>query len=359
MNLTHRPTLTIDLGALVNNWRALNAMSSGGAAAVVKANAYGLGIVECAQALSAAGANRFFVATMEEGCALRACLGPDPWIGVLEGLSNVEAFDQHGLIPMINTVAQAQSWVGRDEIALHIDTGMNRLGLSHEDAVALLNSEMWTAPKTALLMSHLSSSEDPTASANTEQLRAFNNVCTIASSRSFTRSLINSSGHFLGPDFLDIGLSRPGLALYGGNPTPDFANPMQAVVSLTAPLVQVRTIEAGTPVGYGGTWVAERTTVVGVIALGYADGWPRAASDNVVVRLGDRLCPQIGRVSMDTVMLDITDAAPLLHRIGETIQVIGEDLPLERYAEGAGTLAYEILTGLSRRAKRAYLSPMG
>ena len=357
MTVSHQPTLTINLSAVAQNWQLLNARSAMGSAAVVKANAYGLGVEACAPALRDAGASRFFVATLNEGQTLRETLGDGPWIGVLEGLSEVSAFEQYGLTPVLNTLEQIRGWQGQGEVVIHVDTGMNRLGLLPSELGEALASETWKNAKTAVLMSHLASAEEPNNPANTAQLAVFESAMKAAASRAFIPSLINSSGHFLGDAFLKIGMGRPGLALFGGNPTPEAGeNPMQPVVQLSAPLIQLRTVEAGAPVGYGGTWVAQRQTHLGVIALGYADGWPRAASDRVMVRLGQTLCPQVGRVSMDTAVLDLTDAPEPLRRIGERVEVIGGDLSVDRFADGARTISYEILTSLSRRAKRAYLS---
>lgn len=362
MNNTHQPVLTINLSAIAENWQRLNSRSRLGSAAVVKANAYGLGMAQCAQTLRAAGATRFFVATLDEGRALRDTLGEGVWIGVLEGLSSVEAFDKHSLTPVLNTLEQVNAWAGRDSATIHVDTGMNRLGLAPDELPEALNSPTWTQAQTATLMSHLASAEEPENPSNRDQLARFQAALATATAaaagtRPFTPCFINSSGHFLGQEFLNVGLGRPGLALYGANPTPDAVkNPMKPALSLHAPLIQLRTVEAGAPVGYGGTWTAQRTTHLGVIALGYADGWPRAASDQLSVRLGETLCPQVGRVSMDTAVLDLTDAPEQARRIGGMVEVIGGDLTLERFAAGSGTITYEILTSLSRRAKRAYLS---
>ena len=358
-----RPTLSIDLGAIADNWRALNARSAGGSAAVIKADAYGLGAADCGPALLAAGAERFFVATLDEGCRLRAILGGAPWIGVLEGLSDPSAFAREALTPVLNTPEQVQVWSQArgslpTELVVHVDTGMNRLGLSPAAAADLFNSEVWRSAPRRLLMSHLAEAEDAAAPSNRSQLAAFTAAIEQAgpAAEGFTASLINSSGHFLGEDFCRIGLGRPGVALYGANPCPGQPHPLTPVVSLHAPLIQVRRVPAGSPVGYGGTWTTARETVLGVVALGYADGWPRAASDRVSVAIDGHEAPQVGRVSMDTVVLDLTDLPSSLQQVGTLATVIGPGLPLERFAEGAGTINYEILTSLSRRAKRVYLS---
>lgn len=357
MIASHQPTLTINLSAVAQNWQLLNARSALGSAAVVKANAYGLGVEACAPVLRDAGASRFFVATLAEGRTLRETLGEGPWIGVLEGLSEVAAFEKHSLTPVLNTLEQIRGWQGHPDATVHVDTGMNRLGLLPHEVTEAVATDTWQQAQTAILMSHLASAEEPDNPSNAAQLAAFEGAMAVAANRAFIPSLINSSGHFLGDAFRRIGLGRPGLALFGGNPTPEAGeNPMQPTVQLHAPLVQLRTVEAGAPVGYGGTWVAQRKTHLGVIALGYADGWPRAASDRVMVRLGQSLCPQVGRVSMDTAVLDLTDAPAALRRIGEPVEVIGGDLTVDRFADGARTISYEILTSLSRRAKRAYLS---
>lgn len=357
MNASHQPTLTINLSAVTQNWRLLNARSALGSAAVVKANAYGLGAEACARALRDAGATRFFVATLAEGRSLREVVGESPWIGVLEGLSEVAAFEKYSLTPVLNTLEQVEGWRGHDHAAVHVDTGMNRLGLQPHEVADAVASATWKNAKSAVLMSHLASAEEPENPSNPQQLQAFREAMIAAANREFIPSLINSSGHFLGDAYLNVGMGRPGLALFGGNPTPEARqNPMHPVVQLHAPLIQLRTVEAGAPVGYGGTWVAQRKSHLGVIPLGYADGWPRSASDRVMVRLGQSLCPQVGRVSMDTAVLDLTDAPAALRRIGEPVEVIGGDLTVDRFADGAKTISYEILTSLSRRAKRAYLS---
>lgn len=358
-----RPTLTIDRGAIASNWRALNDRSAGGSAAVIKADAYGLGMVECAPALRDAGAQRFFVATLEEGCRLREILGPAPWIGVLEGLSDPSTFAREHLTPVLNTPAQVQAWAQArdslpDELVIHVDTGMNRLGLSPEAANALFNGHVWLSASRRMLMSHLAEAEDAAAPSNREQLAAFTAAMGQAGAdeEGFTASLINSSGHFLGDEFCRIGLGRPGVALYGANPCPERPHPLQPVIGLRAPLIQVRPVPAGCPVGYGGTWTTARDSVLGVLALGYADGWPRAASDRVQVAIDGHACAQVGRVSMDTVVIDLTDLPVGLQQTGQLATVIGSELPLERFADGAGTINYEILTSLSRRAKRVYFS---
>ena len=274
-----RPTLSIDLGAIADNWRALNARSAGGSAAVIKADAYGLGAADCGPALLAAGADRFFVATLDEGRRLRAIL-VDALIGVLEGLSDPSPSPASADARAQHTGAGAGLSQARDslptELVVHVDTGMNRLGLSPEAAAALFDGEVWRSASRRLLMSHLAEAEDPSAPSNRSQLAAFTAAMEQAGSGAggFTASLINSSGHFLGEDFCRIGLGRPGVALYGANPCPGAPHPLTPVVSLQAPLIQVRRVPAGSPVGYGGTWTTVRESVLGVLALGYADGWP-------------------------------------------------------------------------------------
>ena len=200
----------------------------------------------CGVALRDAGATRFFVATLDEGRALRETLGEKPWIGVLEGLSEVAAFQKHALTPVLNTLEQVQGWRGQTDVVIHLDTGMNRLGLLPSELAEAASSDTWKTARTALLMSHLASAEEPANPANQAQLARFKAGMATASNRAFIPSFINSSGHFLGQDFLDIGLGRPGVALYGGNPMPEAkANPMHPVVGLSAPLIQLRTVEAG------------------------------------------------------------------------------------------------------------------
>lgn len=349
--------LTIDLAALRANWRRLADMvAPAECAAVVKADAYGIGLAPAMHALAKEGARTFFVARLEEAIRARQAL-PEATIYVLDGLlGDPRVYCDHGLRPVLGSRAELERWAKvearlRPPAALHIDTGMNRLGLSPHQiegaASSLADMEI------ALVLSHFTSSEVPGAPDTERQIARFRGVADSAP----RASLANSSGIFLAsrPYF---GLVRPGYALYGGNPTPDRTNPMQPVVTLEAPIAQIREIAAGEAVGYNNAWTAKRPSRIATIALGYADGIPRAAAGTDAKRgpdvvVGGVRCPIVGRISMDLMTIDITDAAPALAP-GALVEVLGLDIGIDEFASHAGTIGYEILTGLGSRYRRIY-----
>ncbi|KPF72857.1 alanine racemase [Bosea sp. AAP35] len=359
--------LTIDLGALVANWRDLQARAGTEAAAVVKANAYGLGIEPTVTALAAAGCRSFFVAHLSEGVRARQ-VAPDATIYILNGLlpGSGGSYAAHDLSPVLGSVEEVREWAAFHAsganlrpAALHVDTGMNRLGLSVGEGLALAHETNSTlaAAGIGLVMSHFSSSEDEADPANTRQMAAF--AALVAALPGIPASLKNSSGHFLNacPSYQ---LTRPGYALYGGNPTPGQPNPMRPVVGLTSRILQLREVEAGTPVGYNGRWTARRRSRLATICLGYADGYPRNASGtdssaggSAIV--GGVMCPFVGTVSMDLVILDVTDAPATSAKRGDPVTLIGGALDLEAVGAGAKTIGYEILTSLGRRHARRYV----
>jgi alanine racemase len=336
---------------------------------VVKADAYGLGAAVVAPFLHAAGASFFFVATLGEALALRPFL-PGPPIAVLNGFEAAEAgaYTTHRLLPVLGSLPQITAYQafaasqGRKlEALLHIDTGMNRLGLSAAELdivaadPALLKGIMWR-----YAMTHLVSAEAPADAINARQRAAFAAAC--GRLPPMPRSLANSSGIFLGADFRSD-LARPGAALYGINPTPQAVNPMRTVLRLTAPVLQLRDIGAGEGVGYNATWIAQRPTRVATVALGYADGYHRSAARGATPAFagapacagtfdGARL-PLIGRISMDLTTFDATDHPTL--RPGDQIELIGPAIPPDEVADWAGTNGYEVLTSLRHRATRVYV----
>jgi alanine racemase len=353
-------TLEIDLGAIVANWRGLAARLAPGAecAAVVKADAYGLGAAAICPALAAAGCRSFFVAQIAEGVAARAVLGPGAEILVLNGClaGEEEIFAAHGLIPVLNdrgqvalVAAYAARTGRRQRAALHLDTGMSRLGLAPDDARALA-AEPGTlrAIDVVLTMSHLARAEEA-CEMNTEQLARFAQLRTAWPAA--PGSLANSSGIFLGPAF-HFDLARPGAALYGINPVPGRPNPQRAVVTLTAPVLQIRDIAPPETVGYGATFRAAARMRVATVALGYADGWPRALSGSGIARFAGAELPFLGRVSMDTITLDASGAPAL--RVGDRVTLMDDRNPVDEVAAAAGTIGYEILTGLGRRFARVH-----
>lgn len=350
------PTLTIDVGAVIANWSRLAARHAGETAAVLKADAYGLGAALIGPALAQSGCRRFFVATADEGAALRSVL-PTAWIAVLNGCppGAERDFAGHSLIPALNSLADAIRWSDAAHKSdrpfpalLHVDTGMNRLGVDRADLARLVTEpERIAGASLQYVMSHLISAERPEAAETAIQAKRFATVA--ASFPKLKTSFANSAGLFLGPDFVSD-LARPGIALYGGNPTPGSANPMRPVVHLAAPIVQVRAIEAGETVGYDASWQAMRPSRIATIAVGYADGMPRALAGRLVARHQGRGIRSVGRISMDLMTFDVTDYPDI--SVGDAIELIGPNHGIDDIATEAGTIGYEILTSLGRRYRR-------
>jgi alanine racemase len=357
--------LTIDLNAIAANWQVLSHLiHTTECAAVVKANAYGLGLEAVAAKLVQAGCKTFFVADLAEARRLRAHT-PEAVIYVLNGFSPEvgSSFIETGARPVINSTTELAEWDAfvsernwRGGAALHVDTGMNRLGVPVDEAIALSPRVQTENHGFTLLMSHLACAEIPDHPLNSSQIRLFKEVHSLF--RGVPASLANSSGIFLGdPAYCD--LVRPGAALYGINPVPGRSNPMQSVVELSGRILQVRKIDRGGTVGYGASWTAKRPSRLAVAAIGYADGLPRALSTVDPARNGAAVvagirCPFVGRISMDLVCIDITDLPDgAVHR-GSIATFIGEGISIDDVAEGAGTIGYEILTHLSPRCHIIY-----
>ena len=335
--------LTVDLAAIVANWRQLGAAHAGGAVAgVVKADGYGLGAAPVARALQAAGCRHFFVAHLREGVALRAALGPGAMVGVLNGFAP-GADAAAGLTPVLNSLADLAAHAGRPGI-LHLDTGMARLGVPPEQWDQLGEA------RPLFLMTHLAVADQPDHPLNAMQAGRF--AAARARFPGVPGSLAASSGIFLGPDFASD-LARPGAALYGLNPMPGAPNPLRQVVRLEAPVLQLREIPAGTPVGYGATWVAARPSRVATVAAGYADGYLRSLSGKAFASFQGQPVPLIGRVSMDLVTFDATELPGL--KAGDSLTLLGPGCTPDEVAERAGTIGYEILTSLGARYRRQYL----
>lgn len=360
-------TLTIDLGALAANWRALGARAGTETGAVVKADAYGIGIEPAVTALAKAGCQNFFVAHLSEGVRART-VAPEATIYVLNGLlpGTCDAFARHDLSPVLGSHEELLEWAAFRQTgasvrpaALHVDTAMNRLGLWPGEGLNLARerSNTLAAAGIGLVMSHFASSEDKADPANSRQIAAFAEIA--AAFPGIPASLKNSSGHFL-ENCPSYQLTRPGYALYGGNPTPGKPNPMQPVVGMEARIIQVREVEAGTQVGYNGRWTAKGRRKLATICLGYADGYPRNASWTDSSAGGSAIaggvtCPFVGTVSMDLIIIDVTDAPAAAATRGAPVTLIGGALDLETVGAGAKTIGYEILTSLGRRYARRYV----
>jgi alanine racemase len=357
--------LTIDLDAIVANWRKLNSQAiPADCAAVVKADAYGCGITPVTRALIKAGCRTFFVATLDEARAARE-VTPTSAIYVLDGFFPGSG-DQYAKIncrPVIGDATELAEWDAfrltsgwEGPAAIHIDTGMNRLGFRVAEAQALESRIRDGNHGFALVMSHLVNSEVLGDPVNGRQVAAFREVASLFSG--VPASLSNSSGIFLGSQF-HFDLVRPGAALYGVNPTPEADTPMLPVVDLKARVAQIRNIEKGETVGYGATWTARQPTRLAIVTAGYADGYFRAAGgvDNVrsaeAVVAGQR-CPIAGRISMDLMAIDVTSLPPNAIRRGGMVTLIGEGITVDELAHHFGTIGYEVLTSLGRRYARVY-----
>ena len=354
--------LSIDLGALTENHRILAGRAAAGidCAAVVKADAYGLGVARAAPALFAAGCRRFFVALVDEGIELRGLL-PEAEIHVLGGLlpGIEDDFLSQRLIPTLNSLGEIETWAAeagrRGETLtadLHVDTGMRRLGLPPDELDRLGGEpERLAGIDLAFLISHLVSSEERDHPLNAQQLADFQAARTRLPA--CPASFANSSGVFLGPNY-HFDLLRPGVALYGANPTPGRESPMRDVVRLQARVWQVRDATPGETVGYGATHRIDRPSRIATLALGYGDGYPRSLSNAGQVFFGNRPAPVIGRISMDSTTVDVTALPEDLVRPGDWAEVIGPHNPIDTVARDAGTVAYELLTRLGRRYHRVY-----
>ncbi|PIW29074.1 MAG: alanine racemase [Rhodospirillales bacterium CG15_BIG_FIL_POST_REV_8_21_14_020_66_15] len=354
--------LTVDLDALQSNYRLISERLTGGAtaAAVVKADAYGIGIGPAARALWAAGARDFFVAHPAEGIALRDHLA-DARIHVLGGApaGAEEAFLEHGLIPALNCLGDVERWrafcarVGKPlPCVLHVDTGMCRLGLDRREyARVAADPSLLDGVNIETVMSHLASADED-SSQNAEQLAHFREIRKhLAMGRA---SFANSSGVFLGPDY-HFDLARPGVALYGVNPTPGRLNPTAQVVRLQAKILQVRDVDSPETVGYGATHRIAGPSRIATLPVGYADGYLRSLSNRATAYIGDFEVPLVGRVSMDLITIDVTGVPEAQCRPGAAVDLIGPRHTVDDLAAQAGTIGYEILTSLGRRYHRAYV----
>jgi len=355
--------LTIDIAALKSNYRLLRDMApNADCAALVKANAYGVGVEQVAPALQEAGCRIFFVSTIDEATVLRAITGTGPQILVLNGLSNAEIdpFLEFELTPVLNDLGQIERWSKQAPIserrlpaAIHFDTGMSRLGLP-EDETRLLaeDSAMIEDLDIKFVMSHLVSSEESGNPFNGIQLERFTEICKRLPK--FPASLANSSGIFLGPKY-HFDLVRPGVALYGVNPQPGQPNPVAEVVQLKAKIAQIRRVDTPQSVGYGAAHRVTGPTKIATIPLGYADGYVRSLSGRGYCYIGGIRVPVVGRVSMDLITLDVTSVPDDLTCPGTEVDVIGGPVPIDELAEAGGTIAYELLTSLGSRYQREYL----
>jgi alanine racemase len=354
--------LTIDLAAIVANWRALASRASRAeCAAVVKADAYGCGIEPVAGALASAGCRTFFVANLAEARRARAA-ARDAVVYVLNGLlpGTAPAYADANLRPVIGSRVELDEWTAfraasgwSGATALHVDTGMSRLGFAMGD-IADVATRHGDKHGIALVMSHFACSEEDHP-LNAKQMARFQQVRGLFKGTS--GSLANSSGVFLSAD-AHHDLVRPGVALYGANPTPGKPNPMRTVVTLQGRVVQVRDVAPGETVGYSATWTARRPTRLAIVSVGYADGFLRAASARDDRQGADAIvagvrCPLAGRVSMDLIAIDVTDVQSAVSR-GDLVTLLNDKITVDDLAARAGAIGYEVLTSLGRRYRRIW-----
>ncbi|WP_135505337.1 alanine racemase [Roseovarius aestuariivivens] len=338
--------LTIDLDALVANWRALDARTSCETAAVVKADGYGLGMARMARALAKAGARQFFVAVAEEGAALRDALGPGPAIHVFSGhmAGDADMIGDLGLIPMINSLDQlirhVEALPGHG-FGIQLDSGMNRLGMEPAEWAAVREVALGQSP--ALIMSHLACADTPDHPMNAAQLAAFREMTV---ETGVPLSLSATGGILLGEEY-HFDLTRPGIGLYGGLPFKD----AQPVVTLDIPVIQTRLLEPGETVGYGNTFTAKRETRIATVSAGYGDGIHRIMGPKTVLYAENTPCPVAGRISMDLIGVDVTE----LGFEPKSLRLLGAEQGVDDLACNAGTIGYEILTALGPRYDRRYI----
>lgn len=345
--------LSISLTALAANYKHLQQACGAKVAGVVKANAYGLGLQQVAQKLVSVGCSDFFVATLNEGLALRKSL-PGVCIYVLEGVrpETLAPMLEMNLTPVLNSHTQVRCWAGSDAAAaLHIDTGMQRLGLPLDDVAGIaadINFDI------SLLMSHFARADEQDPTAVQQQEQRFESAMLKLKGRfaDATVSMSNSAAALSGG--LGDGLVRGGIALYGGNPFSDAPNPMQPVVRLEGQILQLREVPAGTPVGYGGSFTASKPTRLATVGVGYADGLPRLLSNCGRAFVADAYCPIVGRVSMDMLHLDVSETPQVQE--GDWAELVGSAVGLDEVAGHAQTLSYEVLTQLNaaRRLEQIY-----
>lgn len=362
--------LAVNLAAIAANWKALAALvAPAECAAVVKANAYGLGAARVIPALRAAGCRTFFVATLDEAIAARTA-APGASVLVLDGLLSGAAADFRvsGAVPVLSSLPEIHAWAAmiqaqgkRHPCALHLDTGLNRLGLSARDVHALAgNLHMLDMLEARLVMSHLACADDPASPKNEQQRGVFDGLLPLLPS--VPASLAASDGLMLGKPY-HYDLVRPGYALYGGQAFGGGRTPVEPAIELHVKVLQVRDVAPGQSVGYSATWTAKRQSRIAIIAAGYADGLfrhlsrtsaeePTGPLASVAVR--GQLLPIVGRVSMDLITIDITDVTGAPVNPGDLVEVIGPSIPIEALGAAAGTIGYEVLTSLGGRFHRLY-----
>ena len=360
MNTPITATLTVNLDAIAANYHQLKDLhTKKNSAAVVKANAYGLGVEPVARRLAKEGCETFFVATLSEAIELRGIL-PNVIIYVFHGIYAGEEplFIEHNIRPVLNSMEQTARWKPvaasnpNAKAALHVDTGMCRLGLTPYEMSSITDGQkIITECNISLLMTHLACASDPSHPLNTQQLENFAEAKAVFSG--IETSFANSSGLYLGDDYHED-LGRPGCSLYGITPRGVDNNPMQHVATLKAPIIQIRQISRDQTIGYGGTTRVSAGMKVAVISCGYADGLHRTASHQLSGFVSEYRAKILGRVSMDMTCYDVTHIPDATLAEEAAITLISEKQTVDRVAQICHTIGYEVFTSLSARVERIY-----
>ena len=344
--------LIIDLEALKQNYIILsNRLPFAELAAVVKADAYGIGVKEVATALSDLGCMHYFVATVDEGIELRRIL-PKATIYIFHGVlpGTEDDLVSYSLIPVLNSPEQIEIWLphAAHSACLHIDTGMSRLGLTPEQCFKVENLMTYNI---CMVMSHLACAEIHNHPKNTEQLDLFRKLLKHVPTK--FSSLAASAGIFLGPDY-QFDLCRAGVSLYGINPTPSTQNPLKQVIRLQARIIQLRSVDSPQTVGYGATHQFKKSAKIATLGIGYADGYMRSLGNSGIAFIGDHEAPVVGQISMDLTTVDVSNVPENLLSLNTFVDLIGPNNPIDQIAKQAGTIGYELLTGLGNRIERHY-----
>lgn len=345
--------LNINLSAIASNWNYFkNQAKNSVVSAVVKADCYGLGVEEVTRVLQDAGCNHYFVANLQEALTARRTIGASAKIFVLNGAfpNEIDYFQEFDIIPVLNSKFQMKAWKESNgtPCAVHIDTGMNRLGIRYDETDQYLELIKDLNPE--LIISHLACSSDPENEFNKIQLDRFNKACSILPNT--MKSISASGGALLGKDF-QMDLIRPGIGMYGGNPFDYGENKFKTVAYLKCPIIQIRTIKAKETYGYSRTYTAQKNAKIAVCALGYADGFLRSASNNGIAFINGKICNIVGRVSMDLVAIDISDVA-VPPKEGDLVEFLGDNVKIDDQAKAMDTITYEILTRLGSRFYKKY-----
>jgi alanine racemase len=364
----HGGILSINLKNLHKNYKIISSFASRSiTSATVKSNGYGLGLDKVAKTLYSAGCRVFFVSHLSEAIILNDVIeSKNIIIYVLNGLpkNSIDEYVKGGFRPVIGSLDELHDWAnysGKKKlppIALNIETGFTRLGLYPNDLIKV--ASVIKGKKNiniSLIMSHLACAEDKNSNMNAEQLNLFKKAAEVFPN--IPRSICNSAGLFCGENY-HLELVRPGISLYGGYEGMLKCVKLHPVVSLHAPIIQIKEVSRGVRIGYGATYKFNKKTLVGLVSIGYADGLIRSLSTNDGNKYGADLfingikTPIVGRISMDITAIDLTNVPIENCKRGELVEIIGQNQNIDQLSKNAGTISYELLSRLGFRFKRVY-----